>query len=705
MAGVEQLVDSFSTNVVDSQWLTYSSSSTISATNEGIRIVLAVATGGANYAGLYSATTYSLVGSSAYFKASSVPTRTSNAQMYLKAYIDGNNYIDILYEAGNLYFRKTVAGVTTNISSVVYSSNEHVYWRLREVNGTTYYDTSPDGIDWVSQTSIANPIALSALVFEFGAGTYQSEVSPGQAEINTFNTTQLNEASVSDTRKVAHNLQVSWKKDSTLGGITFTIGVSIIGGNDIIGISPGSLGSPGNYRYMDESASVMALAWERGLKIPTGGLNKAFGEAVLDNTSNRFTPRYMGGVSELFTAEPLRSPFIINAGFEAGGVSDTIPQFSGVITRQPRIDIRDREYRLAGADYTDFFDNRYLDQEVMFTAQRTDQVYETLLQSMGLSTAQYTLDTGINIIDFGLFEKGTRYSNIFNQLAEAENGQFYQDESGEFRFENRQHWDNSPHNSVSYILSTSQVLQVESPRDDHLINVVEIRSPIREKQPLQTAFNLPPLTSIEVPGGTSIDKFFEFQDPVLALTDPTSGGANSFFVGNSAEDESGTDMTSNISFKNIGTFAKAVKYRITNSSTTTVYVTQLVLGARVAKKIADLYYREKDDSSVTAYQERVLQIDNDYIQSESWAASYARMILNDFSEIEKLQRLTVRAVPAFKLGDLISWQGKHWRIFDIKATLDAGGGFVQELTVLQRTITTYFRIGISTIGSSDMIAP
>lgn len=506
-------------------------------------------------------------------------------------------------------------------------------------------------------------------------------------------------------RRIARNLQVSWKKESTLDNRTFTIGVSTIGGNDVIGINPGSIGSPSNYRYFNESAYVTSLAWERGLSMPLGGMSKALAEARLDNTSGRFTPRYMGGSSELFTADPLRAPMIINAGFVADQVDNLIPQFAGVISKLPVIDMRRKEVRVEAADFIDYFQNKYLDQESMFTGLRTDEVMETMLGTLGLNTAQYDLDPGINVIPFGHFPKGTRYSDIFHQLAESENGHFYQAETGIFRFENRQHWDSAPYNQIQRIVLTGQVIQAEAPSDDHLINVVEVRAPIRQKQPLQTVFTLPILSAIQVPGNSSIEKFFEFQDPVLQLIDPTYGGSNSFFIANSQENEGGSNLSSNISVTNIGSFAQAVKYRITNSSPTTAFITQFVLAARVAKTISSLYYREKDDSSVTAYQERTLVIDNPYIQNEDWAASLSRMILNDYSEIENLQRITIRAIPELQLGDLISWQGRYWRVFDIKSTLDSSTGFIQELTLLQRTITTYFRIGISTIGGTDKIAP
>ncbi len=506
-------------------------------------------------------------------------------------------------------------------------------------------------------------------------------------------------------RNVSQGLLASWKKESTLGSRTFTIGVSLIGGNDIIGANPGAIGSPGIYRYFDETEYVMSLAWERGLNMPLGGLSKGLAEADLDNTSGRFTPRYSGGNSELFTAILPRRPFIINAGFEFAGIDQTIPQFSGITTKTPIVDKRQASVRIQGSDYVDFFQNRYLDQEIMFTAQRTDQVLNTLFENLGMSTAQYDLDTGINIIPFGLFEKGTRFSDIMHQIVEAENGHLYQDESGIFKFENRQHWDSAPYTQVQRIIYTSQVLEAETPSDDHIINVVEIHAPIRQKQPLQTVFNLPSLSFIEIAANTTIEQFFEFEDPVLALTNPSAAGANSFFVANSVNDETGTDLTSSITITNIGTFAKAVKYRFQNTSSSIAFITQFVLAGRVAKKIGDLYYREVDDSSMTAYEERAISINNDYIQNESWAASYSRMILDDFSSPETLQKITIRAIPELQLGDLISWQGRHWRVYDIKTRFDPDYGFTQELTMLQRTIITYFRIGISTIGGEDKIAP
>jgi hypothetical protein len=506
-------------------------------------------------------------------------------------------------------------------------------------------------------------------------------------------------------RKIVQNLQVSWKKQSTIGNRTFTIGVSTIGGNDVIGINPGAVGSPSNYRYFDESAYVIRMGWERGLKIPTGGLTKALGEAMLDNTGGRFTPRYQGGRSELFTAIQPGKPATISAGFNFGGVDQMLPQFAGIIGEQPQVSMRDKLVRLKLQDYVYYFQNKKLDTAVVFTGQRTDQVLTTLLGQLGMSTAQYDLDTGINVIPFGAFDVGISFASAINELVEAENGQFYQDEQGIFKFENRQHWSSSPYNAVQKVITTSMVIDAEITDDSHIVNVVEVKANAFAKQPEQVIFRLNQFDTLQVPANGTASIFVNFDDPVLSMTTPSGGGATSFYLAYANQDGTGTDLTASVSITNVSRFAQSAKIFFRNTSTSDAYVNTLVITGRVARSVAPIYTRATIGHSITAYQEQVLAISNRFIQNQSWAESYANMILNDFASPENLQKIIIRAIPELQMGDLLSWQGRYWRVFDIKNTLDPAVGFIQELMLLQRSITTYFRIGFSTIGGSDQIAP
>ena len=498
-------------------------------------------------------------------------------------------------------------------------------------------------------------------------------------------------------RNVSSSVQVSWKKAYNSTYRAFTIGVSTIGGSDSIASSGVVTSDWLNYDYLDETDYVISVEYERLLNMPLGGLTTAIANVTLDNTTGRYTPRVAGGSGELFTAQLPRRPIIINSGFDFDGINNQIPQFAGITTKTPKYSRRSGVVELEAADFVNYLQNKYLDQTSMYTSQRSDQIIGTLLTDLGFATAQYELDTGINIIPFAMFEKGARFSDIINSIAQAENAHVWQDEDGVIRFENRQHWDSFPYNEVQRVLPTSMVIESEILGEDHIINVVEIESEVREKQPAQAIWQLS--GNVEIAGNSSQEIFINFEDPVLEAYSPSG------FLANSAEDGSGTDLSSSIEVQVFDVFAQAAKIRFYNTSGTTAYLTNLVIYGRPAKVTSELYYREQNDSSVTAYEERPIKITNPYIQNASWAQSYAGIILNDFASGENLQRIKIRALPELQLGDLVSWQGRYWRIYGIKTWISSNEGFVQELDLLQRTISTYFRIGISTIGSSDSIAP
>lgn len=514
---------------------------------------------------------------------------------------------------------------------------------------------------------------------------------------------------IDNVRRVVANLLVSWHKDSLLNNISFQIGTSLIGGNDVIGANPGAIGSPGNFRYFDESQYVTQLSWERGLQIPRGGFSVALAEATLDNTSRRFLPDYMGGSSELFTSILPRRPALISAGFNYGGIDNLIPQFAGIFNKNPQVDMRNREVSLNAADFNDFFANRDVDQTAIYTGVTTDVIMENVLLDQGMSTSQYDLDPGITQIPFAIVEKGMKLDNLFNKLAQAEYGHFFVSEEGRHLFRNRQWGDNDTYQRVIY---TSQVINQEAPTEDHIINVVEIKSDIRQKAINQKLWDL--ASPVVVPANGTVEIFADFTDdngalPVLAVTAPAyaAGGATtSAYATNVVEDNSGATNNSAISLKSYYQFATAYKMVFENSSSINTFITALALFGRPAKKISDLYIRKERQASTTSYEERPLLIDdNPFIQDQIWAESLAELLLEDFSDIDNIQRLTIRALPSLSLWDLVSWQGRSYRVFDIKTRLDPGSGFVQDVSLLQRTIRQFFRIGISLVGSTDQIAP
>lgn len=189
MALISTLQDNFNDNVRDaSKWGQYASgSATVNENLERVRVVPPALTAGSNYAGYYSNSFYDLTGVAAAIQVPRVVTTSSNAEQYFSLIRDASNRLEILESNGTLFFVKRVAGVSTNIATTAYNSTTHAYWRIRESGGTTYWDTSTNGSTWTNRASQANPIVVTSLQAEFGAGTYQSEALVGEANFDNFN--------------------------------------------------------------------------------------------------------------------------------------------------------------------------------------------------------------------------------------------------------------------------------------------------------------------------------------------------------------------------------------------------------------------------------------------------------------------------------------------------------------------------------------
>lgn len=498
------------------------------------------------------------------------------------------------------------------------------------------------------------------------------------------------------SRQVAQSVQVAWKKDFRAGITFFTIGVSTIGGNDIIPGPAGIQSAWNRYLYENETDKVIAISVERSLREPVGGVSKALADVTLDNTSGRYLPDHLGGTSSIFTAILPRRPIIINAGFELNGVDQTVPQFVGVLRRSPKIDIRGRKADLAAVDFIDFLANKRMQQTAIYTDTDSDVLMQTFLTDLGFATAQYELDAGRQNIRFLLVEKDDVYLDVMNKLVEAELGYFWQNEEGKLIFANSIHWDSAPHNVPVTTIYTADVIEAVAPDEDHIINTAEIKAKPRAKQPNQLVFTLG--ASIEIGAGLSHELFVDFDDPMLEIDNPE-------YLANTAQNGSGTDVTSSVTLQINGEFAQSAKYTLTNTTAATAYITELTINGRPAKVTEEIYEQAKISSSVTAFEERRYTLDNDLVQSESQAETLAANLLLDYATPEKLQEITIKARPEIELGDMISWQGRHYRVWGYETGISASAGFVQRLKLLQKNVLTYFTIGTSTIGGPDVIAP
>jgi len=493
---------------------------------------------------------------------------------------------------------------------------------------------------------------------------------------------------------------ISWKKNYSSAYTFFTIGVSLIGGNDLIKGNNDALTQWDKYDYDDETSRVINLSYEREMTQPVGAMFKAMADVTLDNYDNRFTRSFDPDIGTSLL--PMR-PIKIATGFkQSDGLINTIMQFIGLTSGCPTVDIKDGTAKLHAEDFLEYLWEKKIADTSMFTSKRSDWVIEQLLINAGFATSQYDLDLGSQIIPFGMFEKDETFGNYIQQICEAEMANFYQDENGILKFENREHWANSPYDSPIKSLYTSDVLDVIYPDEDTVINYVEIEAYPREVQDDQPIWSLD--SYWELLPNTKTEKWIDFEDPIYLATTPTEGGSTSNYIVTDNQDGTGTDYTSSVNIKSFDCFSKNAKIVFENTSSKTLYVTTFEVYGRPAKLLPKIYISEKRSSSYTANQPHPYKVENDFISLE-YARSLAQMILERSAFPEDRLEITIKAMPDLQLGDMISYSGRWWQIFGLSIELSPSGGFVQNLKLLKRTIAKYFRIGVSEIGGTDIIAP
>lgn len=507
--------------------------------------------------------------------------------------------------------------------------------------------------------------------------------------------TEFNQKANGFMRKLAHRALMSFPRQYDPSVTFFTIGVSTIGSADIIKGEGDVIAEWDKYQYDDYSYRLLDFEITRTEDM-VSSTTLAQGDMKLENHDNYFTPKRGSAIEDYIL--PYR-PVKLYAGFGA----EAIPQFVGLTEKMPTIDEKGKTASFHVIDFMSSLFNRPLDQAVMYQNKRTDEILADLLVQFGISPTQYSFDVGYNIINFAFFDKGSTFGAAVQELMEAEMGRFYMDEQGVIRFKNRQNYSSVP----QWFFNESNIIDIQTSTQDDIINVVTITANVREVQALQKYWELQGATLL--PKNTVIQLWADFNDPVTNIDDPEyiTSADTSLFTTNTQQDGTGTNVSSGITITTT-LFAKSYLMEITNSNEFDVYMTTLELFATPAKVVKQIYVREQDDASVAQYDERILDITNDYINNESDATSKAKIILDDNAAYADEYVLTVKGNPALQIGDAVNVSVFGYAAdFVINKIVNSwdGKSFKQQLTVRIKNFRTYFTVGISTIGGVDVIAP
>lgn len=509
-------------------------------------------------------------------------------------------------------------------------------------------------------------------------------------------------------RKLKAAAQIAFEKTKSATTQYFTVGISTIGGTDPIGppTNVGDITEWDKYEYTDFSSRILSMEATHEQDI-TGNFTMAIADLELQNTDDKFTPDVDPTIGA-FVQSPHR-PMRLSAGFGL----QTVPIFVGLTEKAPALSEDKKTAKFHAIDFIKSISEIKITQSEMYVDQRIDQVISDLLITYaGLATTQFVLDPGMRAVPFVYFKKDTTLGKAIQQLCQSELATFFEDESGVLRLWNRQHL--ITNSTPVWTFNRDNCREIQYPDAKNIINTVEVFSNVRKVQANQKLWESSGATKI-APGQT-LAIFGDFKDdygdlPVVSIDEPIylSSATTSYYATNLAQDGTGEPANTDISVASWSEFATGFKIEFTNSGAADVYITAMEIFARPAKVISEIYNFAQDATSVGKYEEQPYTIENDFIQSESFAKTISTMLIADRANPSGVREIEVtRGVPQLQCGDLVTFDdGKNSGTYYVqkKTTAVGKGGLVQVLTLVKRDIASYFTVGISTIGGTDVIAP
>lgn len=505
---------------------------------------------------------------------------------------------------------------------------------------------------------------------------------------------RFDELQALDVRPIGQRVRVSFDKTFDEDVEFFTLDESQLDGVDVLApVGDNVLAEWDKYSYTDYSDRVMYVEWTKEEDFPYS-VYTGLADVAFTNHDDFFTP---GSGSSIDGTVLPRRPFRILSGFK----NENIPQFVGLSDSMPKIDEKAKTATFHCEGFLSYLFNRKLDETAMFIDKTTDEVLTEIFTDSGLLPAQFDFDIGVNEIGFAYFEKDTTVGNAVKQLMEAEMGSLYMDEFGIIQFKNR----TSVSNASVASFDKSNTIDLEVLGQDRIINTVSIISDVREVQDLQPIYQQEEVR--EIPANGQIEVWADFFDPVTSANTPVLGFTDSDSYFEVYDAETGGSEVGSVS-ATAEVFAMSTKITLTSTNAFPVYLRTMEIWGTPAKVVDKLRETYVNPTSVGKYEEQLLTINNNLVQSRSGADSLGFTILNQFAEYQSNIRMNVKAQPALQLGDTIAVDYDNivgdYVISKIENTINQGS-LRQIIEARLPVLTEFFTLNESQLDGSDVLSP
>jgi hypothetical protein len=182
MARLHTLQDPFNnSSLTGSLWTQFTGgSATMGYSSSGGQTNFPATTSSSTDGDLSTPITYDLTNSYFLLNILAIPaTGATTSSGIIRLQITSANFLSFRFQVGNIVAMKRVASADTDLFTAAWSSSTHAWVRIREVNGSIFWDTSSDGITWTNRWSEVTPIAITGLTVVLGGLSSGVDSSPG----------------------------------------------------------------------------------------------------------------------------------------------------------------------------------------------------------------------------------------------------------------------------------------------------------------------------------------------------------------------------------------------------------------------------------------------------------------------------------------------------------------------------------------------
>ena len=367
----------------------------------------------------------------------------------------------------------------------------------------------------------------------------------------------------------------------------------------------------------------------------------------LDNTTKRFLPEN--------NASPLYSYLIprkkIRFGVKIGSYYFRL--FTGYI-KAIEPNRRQGIVNLHCFDNTVKVLNKPAPREAAYINKRGDELVKILAEAAGITSSEYDLEISEHVISAAFF--GERYIwPLMGEIALSERGRVFFDYDGRLKYWNKSHIQ-SQQNPIFILTRDNWIKNLEFSVEEQAIkNKVTVKARPRVSGGIQVVWdngNIEILnqysdTLVWIPANDQQSSYIQIEDEIgpLPCTTWIQPIAYTDYTANTAIDGSGIDMTDSVKIITFTPYADTCFLQVQNFSDVPIYLTKFEVRANPLKIWDWIKVIKKDQTSIDLYDEQSIELENDFIDKESWANEIARVELARWKDAKNLFRVDILDIP------------------------------------------------------------